>query len=189
MLTVNVVNEAGYDQALEGLSYNKEQKLENMQKVLEKLAPLDGGHNKVLRMMQVWVVINASRFFWVEFDTYKVGTTASSQSTMHSIHKRPLIKDDFENGDISQDKLDELNAIIDVLKKADTYDLKQEALIQLKRSLPEGFMQKRMVNLNYAALRNIILQRRNHRLPHWQIFVKSILEQVKHPELLPKLKD
>jgi len=46
-------------------------------------------------------------------------------------------------------------------------------------------MQKRMWNMNYKTLRNIILQRKNHRLPHWQTFIKSIEEQIDYPELLP----
>jgi hypothetical protein len=36
-------------------------------------------------------------------------------------------------------------------------------------------------------LRNIILQRRTHRLPHWKEFIRQTLEQLDHPELLPGL--
>jgi hypothetical protein len=50
-------------------------------------------------------------------------------------------------------------------------------------------MQKRMLSLNYEVLRNIILQRKNHRLPHWNIFITNVLDQVKHPELLKEKAD
>lgn len=62
-----------------------------------------------------------------------------------------------------------------------------EKLVLAKGLLPEGFMQRRVVSTNYKVLRSIILQRRGHRLPHWKMFVKDILAQVEHPELLPSL--
>ena len=37
---------------------------------------------------------------------------------------------------------------------------------------------------NYKALRNIIEQRKNHKLEQWHYFCNSILNQVEHPELL-----
>ena len=42
-------------------------------------------HAKFLRQIEVWVNITAPRFWWTEFDTYKIGTTANSQSTLHAL--------------------------------------------------------------------------------------------------------
>lgn len=187
LIHVVVKNESGYDQAIEGLSYNKLQPLEKMPRVLEKLAPLGLGHNKCLRMIQIWIELRASRFFWQEWDTYKVGTTASSESTMHTIHKRLLTPDDFEDCDIDAIILDNLNARITGLQNATTPENRKRAKIKVKRALPEGFLQKRMVNLNYEVVRNMILQRKNHELPHWQEFILGVLSQLEHPELLPKI--
>ena len=39
-------------------------------------------------------------------------------------------------------------------------------IIGIKKRLPEGFLQTRMWCMNYKTLRNVILQRRSHRLPH-----------------------
>jgi hypothetical protein len=40
--------------------------------------------------------------------------------------------------------------------------------------------------MNYKCLQNIINQRKNHRLPQWQIFCENVLNQVEHPEFLDK---
>ena len=39
------------------------------------------------------------------------------------------------------------------------------------RILPESFIQKRTVMFSYAALRNIVRQRANHKLKEWHLFV------------------
>ena len=41
------------------------------------------------------VDITAPIYWWKEFDTYKVGTTANSTSTMHKIHAKRFERDDF----------------------------------------------------------------------------------------------
>lgn len=41
-------------------------------------------HAKVMRGLNVWVEINAPRYFWQEMDTYRIGTERlSSESSMH----------------------------------------------------------------------------------------------------------
>ena len=59
-------------------------------------------HSKFMRQITVCVDITAPLYWWKEFDTYKVGTTANSTSTMHKIHSKPFGLDDF-----SYDQLDE----------------------------------------------------------------------------------
>ena len=45
----------------------------------------------------------------------------------------------------------------------------------LKAMLPESFIQKRFININYETLANMYKQRKNHRLPQWNTdFVKWI---------------
>lgn len=45
-----------------------------------------------------------------------------------------------------------------------------EELIKMKSELTEGTMQKRVQVFSYQCLRRIYIQRKNHRLPHWQKF-------------------
>ena len=48
VMEVNVVEEAGYKSAMTGLSFNKKQNVNNMDKVAVKLCKQDYGHNKFL---------------------------------------------------------------------------------------------------------------------------------------------
>lgn len=52
-------------------------------------------HRKFLRQIFVSVDITAPLYWWKEFDTYKVGTTANSCSTMHKIQAKQFSFDDF----------------------------------------------------------------------------------------------
>lgn len=62
-----------------------------------------GEHRKFLRQIFVSVDITAPLYWWKEFDTYKVGTTANSTSTMHKLASTPITKDCFEMGDYCGD--------------------------------------------------------------------------------------
>jgi len=180
--------EAGYDAALAGLAHNKKQEPERMETVARKLAGLDGGHNKFLESIMVWLDVRAPRYWWQEADTFRL-STKQSESTMHTLTQELLainvsdpdsvdafIADNFEPGSCSRDTL---RWIYEAAQAKD--------ILALKRRLPEGFLQKRMWCMSYKTLRNIILQRRTHRLPHWQAFISQTLAQVDHADLLPGL--
>lgn len=172
-LSVEVIGEYGYHQSMVGLSYNKDQTPDHMMDVSKKLCAMDHGHNKFLEHIFVWLEVRAPRYWWQEADTFRL-SSKNSQSTMHTILRNELTPDNFECGDLDGINVEYLNGL-----------LVSKELVLLKRKLPEGFMQKRMWNMNYKTLRNIIIQRINHRLPHWQTFIHSVKEQVEHPELLP----
>ena len=53
---------------------------------------------------------------------------------------------------------------------------------ELKKFVPESFLQRRVVVTNYKTLRNIYQQRLSHKLPEWQIFCKRIKESLAKPE-------
>lgn len=48
--------------------------------------------------------------------------------------------------------------------------LPTDNLIEMKESLTEATMQRRVQMFSYQTLRRIYMQRRNHRLPQWRIF-------------------
>lgn len=56
-------------------------------------------HRKFMRQIMVTVDITAPLYWWKEFDTYKIGTTANSTSTMHKMLAKPITLDCFETGD------------------------------------------------------------------------------------------
>lgn len=145
-------------------------------KICEKCARRGNGEDKFLRMIQIWADITAPRFWWAEFDTYKVGTVALSESTMHTLGKRPLAQEDFEWG-LPIELIDGLN----------TYVCANCSIETKKRFLPEGFLQRRIVNFNYAVFANMIRQRRNHRLSQWHYFLNKVYYDLPFPEFLPPL--
>ena len=57
-----------------------------------------GGHDKFLESIQVWFVMDMPRYFWQEFDTYRVGGSKQSESTMYTLGKRKLSTSDFVEG-------------------------------------------------------------------------------------------
>ncbi len=171
-MNVHIIEEHGYSSALLGLclSYNRDP--ERMSAVAEKLRFKGDGHNKFLETITVWMDIDAPRYFWQQFDTYRIGVTKQSESTMHTMTTRPLQQEDFEHP-IPAAHLQHLNALI-----------AEEQWQSVKHDLPESFLQRRVVCLNYMILQRMIRQRRTHRLAEWRTFIDEVLRQTEHPELL-----
>ena len=151
-------------------------------------------HRKFLRQIIVSFDITAPFYWWKEFDTYKVGTVANSCSTMHKLAAYPIEIDSFEIGDFNPDLVfhtddsgdgdpvdweirDEIEDHIFFLEKLrqkynETKDKRYWK--ELVRWLPEGWLQKRTVTLNYENLRSMWLQRHNHKLTEWHTFCSWI---------------
>ena len=60
-------------------------------------------HRKFLRMIHVQMDVIAPLYWWKEADTYKVGTTANSCSTMHKIAAKEFTLDDFSHDHLFND--------------------------------------------------------------------------------------
>lgn len=140
--------------------------------LLLRLSRAGSDHGKFRRMIPVLVTITAPLYWWKEFDTYKVGTTANSCSTMHTIHKKPFTSDDFSDELLQVGSVDTFNSIIDDLNFNRQMFLDTgarefwDSIIQM---LPTSYNQRRTVALNYEVLRNIYFARRNHKLREWHI--------------------
>jgi len=172
MMRVRVIEEHGYEATLLGLSLSYGRDPERMEAVARRLRFRGDGHNKFLESIVVWLDIDAPRYFWQQYDTYRVGVTKQSESTMHTMTARPLTQDDFAHP-IPSEHLLHLNRLVE-----------REDWEAAKRDLPESFLQRRIVCQNYMSLQRMIRQRREHRLSEWPLFVEQILRQVAHPELL-----
>ena len=141
------------------------------------LALIKGGseHRKFLRQIFVSVDITIPRYLTVEMDTYKIGTVSNSCSTMHKITSKPFEINDFEIDDLTKEidngylekqvipHLEELR-----LKYLDTKDKKYWK--ELIRDLPQSYLQKRTMTMNYENLMNIYHQRKAHKLNEWSGF-------------------
>lgn len=143
----------------------------------ERLCRAGSDHRKFLRQIFVSVDITAPLYWWKEYDTYKVGTTANSTSTMHKIHSKP-----FEMTDFSFDQMDE--ATLEVMKIVNKQledlrikfnDTKDKtywySMIQL---LPSSYNQMRTCTMTYENLRSMYFARRNHKLDEWRSFCKWV---------------
>lgn len=184
-MEVKVLQEVGHDLALRGMAYSFKDRAEEVESWWEekrdrayqrapKLAPMDFGHNKFLESITVYIDIEAPRAWWSEFDTYRVGTTKQSESTMHTLAKRAPTIADFEPG----------TSPIMIAAFQEVWKECKGNIHELKMALPEGFLQRRLVVTNYKVLRNIIAQRKNHRLKLWSKFEEEIVNQVEHKEYL-----
>lgn len=172
VLGLTKLEEAGYSSAMVGLALNKNQNPGDMMKVAVTLAPKGLGHNKFLEHIVVWFMVKAPRYWWQDADTYRL-SSKQSESTNHTIMKRHLTKDDFEDGDIDSRMLKILN---------DHIDKKQFRM--LKKKLPEGFLQTREWMMSYKTLQNIIQQRSKHKLQHWKVFIEKALHSINDSELV-----
>ena len=158
--------------------------IELAQRMIKAGSPND----KFLRQIFVSVDITAPLYWWKEMDTYKVGTTANSTSTMHKLASTPITvdcfeMDDFNNGLIIEDDnnptfivtIDQRAGVfLDALEKLrlkynETKDIRYWK--ELIRWLPESWLQTRTFTCNYAVLRNIIHWRKGHKLTEWQAFL------------------
>lgn len=184
-MNITVLGEAGLEWALYGMALSfKDRKLDpetwwpaQRDKAFKRAAILahkQGGHNKFLESVVVWLDIEAPRAWWSEMDTYRVGTTKQSESTMHTLAKRPPEHSDFQEG--TDDYQIQGFIVLWEEIKSDIH--------RLKMNLPEGFLQRRVICTNYKVLQNILWQRDGHRLKLWQQFEDAILAGVEHPEYL-----
>jgi len=172
-MKIEILEEAGFLQAMRGLSRSFNRDFHKMPSVALGLSSKDGGHNKFLESMMVWVDIEAPRYWWSQFDTYRAGVTKQSDSTMHTLKRKPLEQSNFEKP-IDPLYLEVLNSMISANLPID----------DIKGALPESFLQGRTVCMNYKAIRHMILQRRTHKLPEWQMFIECMSDQLRFFEYL-----
>lgn len=165
----------GFEAALRGMrNAHKSHHLASPEKdmnLARTLIDLGPSHAKFLRQIIVWVDITAPRYWWSEFDTYKVGTVANSESTMHTLLRDGVSLKDFAiNGDVDHNVISQSIHAINAIAEQYRQDHDSRWIRQAKAILPESFLQKRTVMISYAALRNMYQQRHDHRLNEWEEF-------------------
>lgn len=147
----------------------------NDMKLAQALIKAGSEHRKFMRQIFVSVDITAPLYWWKEFDTYKVGTTSNSTSTMHKLATTPITLDCFEIDDydnsifVNKEEIDYLIQFLESLrtKYLDTKDKRYWK--ELIRWLPESWLQTRTVTMTYENLFAMCSkgQRRFHKLNEW----------------------
>lgn len=170
----------------------------------QRLADAGPVHGKFMRMITVTCDITAPRYWWIEFDTYKVGTVSDSCSTMHKITERDLTLDDFSHEHLFNKYEDESfvvknHSLNNYIKNGkllgvviDQLNIYRELYIETKdkrywwqmiQLLPQSFNQRRTVQMNYAVLKNMYEYRKDHKLDEWRDFCAWI-EGLPYSELI-----
>lgn len=158
-------------------------------KLAKRLIKAGSSDRKFMRMIHVQADVTAPLYWWKEYDTYKVGTTSNSCSTMHTIHKC-----DLDIYDFSHEHLDilptfalpksgfqfsrVLEEVVDTLNYARKMYLEtndKRYWWQMIQLLPSSFNQMRTIDLDYETLFSIYYQRKNHKLDEWKEFCKWII--------------
>lgn len=153
---------------------------DNDLKLLKQLTQAGSDHRKALRQMMISCDITAPLYFWKEFDTYKVGVTTNSQSTMHKLCSRTLTRNDFSFEDMHEEEfivnevIENLNARMRAYKNSHNKSL-WRTIIQL---LPSAYNQTRTVTMNYEVIMNIYRQRKHHKLREWNKFCEYVYENL-----------
>lgn len=153
-----------------------EKDLSRAQKLVEATKTGNGAHAQFMTGIRVAFDLTCSNKMWVEAERYRFLEFVSSQSTMHRITKFDL--EDQYNAyvdprviDIMKKKVNVYNELVE--KKADPELIKRKYL-EILYTNPAGFTLTARMTTNYRCLRNIYMQRKDHRLPEWRAFCKWI---------------
>ena len=163
--------------------------------LMQKLYNGGSEHRKYLRQIFVSMDIVAPLYWWKEFDTYKIGTTANSCSTMHKIHEKEFTLSDFSHEHLVNQVAGEYKSGVD---RGNTYCARpldvfrntitalnkcREKFLETKSKdvwwqmiqlLPSSYNQRRTITMNYENAANIINQRKNHKLDEWRDLVEIL---------------
>lgn len=134
-------------------------------------------HRKYLRQIFVSMDITAPLYWWKEADTYKVGTTSNSCSTMHKIHDKKFEFNDFSTEHLYAGSMYALSYTITVLNEARELYIeskRKEDWWQMIQLLPSSYNQRRTITMSYENVVNIINQRSGHKLDEWNVFVEEL---------------
>lgn len=153
-----------------------------------RLIKAGSDHSKFARQLDVCVDISAPSYWFREFDTYKIGTTANSTSQMHTVGKHPFAADMFSFEDLPEAyqwrMLQHLNILRDEWitagKRKGPDATEWRAMLQ---AIPDSWMYRRCLTLNYQVLRAIYTSRKNHRLSEWREWC-AWTEQLPYSELI-----
>ena len=169
--------------------------------LLQRLIKAGPEHRKFMRQIFVSVDITAPLYWWKEFDKYQIGVTTNSCSTMHKLASAPITKECFEMNDyeghllmykrepydldaFTDDMWDNIINYCETLRKSYLETKDKRYWKELIRILPESWLQKRTVTMNYENLYSIVRQRKGHKLTEWDAFIDWVKNLSYSKELL-----
>jgi len=149
----------------------------NDMKLMKQLFTGGPEHRKYLRMIHVTLDITAPLYWWKEFDTYKIGTTANSCSTMHKITAKEFVLEDFSTEHLAGSSIACMQRVVYDLnywRRCYMEHKNKECWWQLIQLLPSSYNQRRTVDFNYEVVFRILHQRAGHKLDEWNDLVARL---------------
>ena len=148
----------------------------------------NGAHGQFLTGIRVAFDLTCTNKMWVEAERYRFLEFVSSQSTMHRITQFDLSNQYNKYVDpriiaVMEEKVEQYNQLCDFIKTIpaeDSYslklynNLKKDKYLEILYSNPAGFELTARMTTNYRCLKNIYIQRKDHRLPEWREFCRWI---------------
>lgn len=159
---------------------------ENDLKLMRQLYVGGQPHRKYLRQIFAVMDITAPLYWWKEFDTYKVGTTANSCSTMHKIAAKEFELSDFSTEHLVGLSIAALQGVLDVMNLERKHFLvthDKDCWWQMIQLLPSSYNQRRTVTMTYENVMNMLDYREGHKLDEWREFCE-ILRALPHVEVI-----
>lgn len=167
-----------------------------------------------LRQMIISFDVTAPIMWWKQMDRYSVGKTQMSESTMHTLMNSPVTVDDFARDGIREkitvnapdntyqivynetinNITNSINSLINIYKELknniSSDPQKAEKLKEIERIvellLPESYLQKRTITMNYTVFRHIYYDRyyKPHKMLEWRQFCEQMLDKLSYVEFI-----
>ena len=126
------------------------------------------GHDQFLTSIRVNFDLKFSNKAWVELERYRFIEFCSSQSTMHRITRFDIKSQCNEY--VTDDIVELLNKYVNEYNDDPT----PEKYLKVLYNIPSGFQLTARLTTNYRALKTVVSQRSNHRLPEWREFCEWV---------------
>lgn len=158
---------------LENLQFDEIKDIQRGHKLSKAADHGNGAHAQFLTGIRVAFDLTFSNKAWVEAERYRFLEFVSSQSTMHRITKFDLSNQynkyvDPRVIEIMKEKVNEYNTL------EENNEAKKEKYLEILYTNPAGFELTARLTTNYRCLKNIYIQRKDHRLPEWREFCRWI---------------
>ena len=164
---------------------------------MKSLAKAGGSESKFMRSIIIWAHITAPMYWWKECDTYKVGTVRQSESTMHTIMRKPFELKDFSHENLLGTdaalfpivnidgkpalfspkgllavKIKSLNELRELYLNEKDPEMKAMYWHNVIQLLPSSYNQMSVYTFNYEVAAKMYRERKNHKLGEWRDFCK-----------------
>jgi hypothetical protein len=151
---------------------------------------------KHLRQIFVSCDVIAPWKWWKEQETYQIGTTELSTSTMVKAGKRLFTKEDFSADEWTNGMnalLYYLNQLVGVYQsylevekelgplEGEEKEQKVKVWRKILDAIPGSFIYRRTITLNYEVLTAMYKQRHNHKLVEWHEFLAQMIAGLPYP--------